>query len=490
MPSTESCRIQVESPNGHSADGSQMNELMTVNSSIVNVEELPSIAWKEANAPVQAPPAPAPRSPRTLSETGISLGHLTDLLLKTLYVHGVLQGNDLARMTRLPSRVIEESLRKLREQMLLEVSLTDVFGRIGNRYELTEKGYARAKEAVEACRYVGPAPVSLEQYLEHCQLQRVTGTQCNPVALRAAFHDYVMRPSMLSELGPAICSGKSILLSGPPGNGKTVIAKGLGRFLSLFCGEIYVPYAIMAENSIITLFDPGVHQTTDDEDLAQRGMSSSTESSKPSVNEGPVDLRWRRIKRPVVITGSELTLDLFELKYNKMANFYNAPLHIKANGGVFLVDDLGRQAIRTSDLLNRWSVPLEEGVDYLTLVTGRKCALPLEQLTIFATNLHPREISDSAFMRRIKHKLPINPPSQEQFAVIFHLACRQREIPYDESIVNFLFQNYYDKGRTPRASDPRDLLEIARSICRFSEMPVELTEDLIDECARRFFEAL
>jgi predicted ATPase with chaperone activity len=473
----------------HNADSSQLGELLPLNTSVANVEELPSIGWKEGNAPVQAPPAPAPRSPRTLSETGISQGHLNDLLLKTLYVHGVLQGNDLARMTRLPSVIVEDSLRKLREQMLLEISLADVFGRIGNRYELTEIGYARAKEAVEACRYVGPAPVSLQQYIEHCQLQRVTGTVCNPAALRAAFNDYVMRPSMLSELGPAICSGKSILLYGPPGNGKTVISKGLGRFLSLFCGEIYVPYAIMAENCIITLFDPGVHQTTDDDDLAQRGMSSSAESPRQSLHHGPVDLRWRRIKRPVVITGSELTLDLFELKYNKMANFYNAPLHIKANGGVFLVDDLGRQAIRTSDLLNRWSVPLEEGVDYLTLVTGRKCVLPLEQLTIFATNLHPREIADSAFLRRIKYKLPINPPSRELFSVIFHQACRQRDIPYDETIVDFLFQNYYELGRVPRASDPRDLLEIARSICRFSEIPVELSEELIDECARRFFEA-
>ena len=475
--------------NRHNADWSQMGELVPENFSAVPVVEHPSIAWKECNTPVQAPPAPAPRSPRTLSESGISQGHLNDLLLKTLYVHGVLQGNDLARMTRLPSGIIEDSLLKLREQRLLEVKLSDLLGRVGNRYELTENGYARAKEAVEACRYVGPAPVSLEQYIEHCQLQRVTGTQCNPVALRAAFNDYVMRPSMLSELGPAICSGKSILIYGPPGNGKTVIAKGLGRFLSLFCGEIYVPYAILAENCIVTLFDPGVHQTTDDDELAKRGMSS-TELSRQAIYDGQVDLRWRRIKRPVVITGSELTLDLLELKYNKLANFYNAPLHIKANGGVFFVDDLGRQTIRTSDLLNRWNVPLEEGVDYLTLATGRKCMLPLEQLTIFATNLHPREIADGAFMRRIKHKLPINPPSRDLFGVIFHLVCRQREIQYDESIVNFLFQNYYDKGRIPRASDPRDLLEIARSICRFSEMPVELSEDLIDECARRFFEVM
>ena len=482
--------MPVETMNRNSDDWPQIDDLSPDNFSSSQVEAHPSISWAESNTPVQAPPAPAPRSPRTLSELGISLGHLSDLLLKTLYVHGVLQGNDLTRLTRLPFGIVEESLRKLKEQRLLEVRLSELPGRVGHRFGLTETGHARAKEAIENCRYVGPAPVSLEQYVEHCQLQRVAGTRCNPAALRAAFKDYVMRPSMLGELGPAICSGKSILIYGPPGNGKTVIAKGLGRFLSLFCGEIYVPYAILAENSIITLFDPGIHQTTDDDALIQRGMSSSADLSSQIIHDGPVDLRWRRIKRPVVLTGSELTLDLLELKYNKLANFYNAPLHIKANGGAFLIDDLGRQAIRTSDLLNRWSVPLEEGVDYLTFCTGRKCMLPFEQLTIFATNLNPKEIADDAFLRRIKHKLPISPPSRELFTAIFHLACRKREIPFDESIVNVLFQNYYDKGRTPRASDPRDLLEIAGSICRFRESPVVLSEGLIDECARRFFEVM
>ncbi len=481
--------MPVETLIRNEADWSRMDDHPSEVLSSSQVVAHPSIAWTESNTPVQAPPAPAPRSPRTLAESGISQGHLGDLLLKTLYVHGVLQAVDLARLTRLPIGIVEESLRKLKDQRLLDVRSNEPAGRITNRFGLTEIGHGRAKEAVENCRYVGPAPVSLEQYIEHCQLQRVTGTRCNPVALRAAFKDYVMRPSMLSELGPAICSGKSILLYGPPGNGKTVIAKGLGRFLSMFCGEIYVPYAILAENSIVTLFDPGIHQTTDDDDLHQRGISS-TDLSNPMIHEGPVDLRWRRIKRPVVYTGSELNLDLLELKYNKLANFYNAPLHIKANGGVFLIDDLGRQAIRTSDLLNRWSVPLEEGLDYLTLCTGRKCVLPLEQLTIFATNLNPKEIADDAFLRRIKHKLPINPPSRELFTVIFHLACRQRDIAFDESIVNVLFRNYYDKGRSPRASDPRDLLEIAGSICRFREVPVVLTEELIDECARQFFEVM
>lgn len=367
--------------------------------------EMISVSREELASPV---PVPAPRSPRTMSESGLSNSHLSDLLLKTLYVHGILQGSDLARLIRLPFSVVEEPLRVLRDQRLVEAGASDLSGRVSYRFVLTEAGRTRAQEALEQNRYVGPAPVSLEQYVEHCQLQRVAGINCHPVSLRAVFQDYVLRPSMLDELGSALCGGKSVFLSGPPGNGKTVMAKGLGRFLNQFTSEIYVPYAILTESCLITLFDPGIHQTTDDADLAHRGMTSSANGSPTyPVQEGPVDARWRRIKRPVVVTGSELTLDLFELKYNKVANFYNAPLQIKANGGMLLIDDLGRQTVRSKDLINRWTVPLEEGVDYLTLATGRKCAIPLQQLTVFATNLDPNEIVDEAFLRRMKHKIRV-----------------------------------------------------------------------------------
>lgn len=436
----------------------------------------------------QVAPAPSPRSPVTLADSGLTNGQLSDLVLKTLYVHGVLQGMDLARLLRLPFNLIDESLRTLRDQKLVEVASGDLVGRITYRFALTDVGRLRARDSFENCRYVGPAPVPIKQYVEHCRLQHVTGTPCNPAALRTAFKDFVIRPSMLDELGPAVCSGKSIFVYGPPGNGKTVIAKGLGQFLNMFGGEIYVPYAILAENSIITVFDPGVHQTTDDADLSQRGMATTTNNqSSYLVHDGPLDLRWRRIKRPVVITGGELTLDMLELQYNKTANFYNAPLHIKANGGVFLIDDFGRQIVRPKDLLNRWIVPLEERVDYLTLTTGRKFMLPFEQLIIFSTNLDPKELVDDAFLRRIKHKIRIDPPNPELYKVIFQLVCRQRQIPFHEAIVDSLFQKYYDQGRTPRSSDPRDLLDMAQSICRFHDQPITLTDELIDECARRFF---
>jgi predicted ATPase with chaperone activity len=278
-------------------------------------------------------------------------------------------------------------------------------------------------------------------------------------------------------------------LWGPPGNGKTTIAKGLGRYLNRFANEIYVPYAILVDNCIVTVFDPGIHQTTDDTDLAQRGITAPANGvlSGP-VQDGPIDLRWRRVRRPVVVTGNELTLDLLELKYHKPGNFYHAPLQIKANGGLFLIDDLGRQTVRSQELINRWTI-LEESFDYLTLANGRKCMLPIEQLTVFATNLDPQQVVDEAFMRRIKHKIHIEAPVHEQYAAIFQLACRQQEVPYDEAMVEDLLQKYRDLGRTPRSSDPRDLLNMARSICRFHELPFTLNTNLMQDSASRFFDA-
>jgi hypothetical protein len=203
--------------------------------------------------------------------------------------------------------------------------------------------------------------------------------------------------------------------------------------------------------------------------------------------ENPPDLRWRRIRRPVVITGGELTLAMLELRYNATSNFYQAPLHIKANGGVFLIDDFGRQIVSPRDLLNRWILPLEERIDYLTLATGKNFAVPFEQLIIFSTNLDPRELVDEAFLRRIRHKINIGTPSRELFTEIFRLACERRQIPFNAAALDYLFETYYDRGKPPRSSDPRDLLEIVQAICRFRNQEVRLTENLLAEATQRFF---
>jgi hypothetical protein len=450
-------------------------------------QRLPSPTIPSAGSSA-APTLAAPRPPTTLAESGLQLGQVADLVLKQLYLHGTLLGGDVARATRLPFSIVDEALRLLRDQKCVEVASGDLVGRVSYRFALTELGRGRACESFEHCRYVGPAPVPLEQYVAQCHRQHVTGTQCTMPVLRTAFKDFVVRPSLLEELGPAVCSGTSIFIYGPPGNGKTLVAKGLGQFLNMQGGEIYVPYAIQAESSIITVFDPGIHQTTDEATPSPRSPNSASgEGASYVVPEGQADLRWRRIRRPVVVTGGELTLDMLELQYNASGNFYTAPTHIKANGGVFLIDDFGRQLVRPKDLLNRWIVPLEERVDYLTLSTGRKFQVPFEQLIIFSTNLDPRELVDDAFLRRIRHKVKVESPDRTLYGEIFHLICQQRNIPYEASAVDLIFRKYYDQGRTPRASDPRDLVETANSICRFHEQPLVLTERLVDECARRFF---
>ena len=461
----------------------------------------PPVTQPPAATPAQ--PSPARRSPRSvgrfpqtpvapqsLIQSGLSLMQISELILKQLYLQGALLGIDIARQARLPFNVVDEGLVFLKDEKCIEVASGDLIGRVSYRFNLTDLGRVRAREAFEQCRYVGPAPVPLDAYVRQCLEQTVTGTICDADSLLEGFRDLIIRPNLLNELGPAVCSGRSIFIYGPPGNGKTMIAKGLGRFLNTFGGEIYVPYAIHADSGIVTIYDPTIHVATDNGDLLGAEMETTAgPNSERSrlLQDNPPDLRWRRIKRPVVITGGELTLEMLDLRYNSVGNFYQAPLHIKANGGVFLIDDFGRQIVSPRDLLNRWILPLEEKVDYLTLATGRKMSVPFEQLIIFSTNLDPRELVDEAFLRRIRHKINIGTPDRSLFTEIFKLSCHQHQIPFASDAVDYLYATFYDQGKPPRSSDPRDLLEIVQAICRFRNQEVLLSHDLIAEATQRFF---
>jgi predicted ATPase with chaperone activity len=437
-----------------------------------------ALEWEGAGLPE------APSAPETLKEAGLSVGFLNDMILKCLYTHGGMLGLDLSRLLCLPFKVIEESLQFLKDEKCLEVTGGDLIGRISYRFNLTELGRRRAQDATTQCGYVGPAPVPLEDYIEQTYRQAVTGIHCTPDLLRASFGHLVLSDELFNAIGPAVVSGRSIFIYGPPGNGKTSIARAIGDFMNNSGGEIYVPYAFLGENSIITVYDQALHQ------LAEDGNDNRDDDNEATIrrllNTGTVDARWVRIRRPVVVTGGELNLGMLDLRYNADSNFYQAPLHVKANGGIFLIDDFGRQLVSPKELLNRWILPLEDRHDFLTVASGKKFEVPFEQLTIFSTNLDPKDLVDDAFLRRIRHKVAVLAPGRDVYQRIFINMTKKLGMNPCPEAVDFLYQRYYNTGRNARASDCRDLLETVQSICRYRRQPVQLTRDLMVEAASSF----
>jgi predicted ATPase with chaperone activity len=428
-----------------------------------------------------APEAPSP--PESLREAGLTLAFLNDLILKALYLRGTMVGRDLGQFLCLPFKVVKEALKFLKDEKNIEVMGGDLVGEVSYRFSLTDLGRRRAQEAMDMCAYCGPAPVPLEDYVEQTYRQAVTGIRCTPESLSAPFSHLVIKDDMFNALGPAIVSGRSVFIYGPPGNGKTAMARAIGEFMNQAGGAIYVPYAFLAEGSVVTVYDPSLHQVDENADASFIDPDSSV---KRLLNTGAIDPRWVRIRRPVIVTGGELTLEMMDLKYNAESKFYQAPIHFKANGGVFLIDDFGRQIVSPKELLNRWILPLEDRHDFLTVASGKKFQVPFEQLIIFSTNLDPKDLVDDAFLRRIRHKVQVHAPTRDVYERIFHNYARKLGMQNCPDAIDYLYERYYSRGRSPRASDCRDLLEIVQSICRYRRHPVHLSRDLIAEAATSF----
>ncbi len=350
-----------------------------------------------------------PRRRKRCRRPGLTLGFLNDLILRTLYMRGGMLGLDLARFLCLPFKVIEESLQLPQGR---EVHRGD--RRRPDRprqlpLQPDRAGPPPRPGRDEAVRLRRPRP-GAARGLRRADLSPGghRHRRARPEPLRAAFCHLVISDELFNAIGPAIVSGKSVFIYGPPGNGKTSIARSIGDFMNNAGGEIYVPYAFLAENSIITVYDQAVHQRVDGD--GDDRLEDNEATIRRLLNTGTVDPRWVRIRRPVIVTGGELNLDMLDLRYNAEANFYQAPLHVKANGGVFLIDDFGRQLCSPKELLNRWILPLEDRHDFLTVASGKKFEVPFEQLIIFSTNLDPKDLVDDAFLRRIRHKVEINAP--------------------------------------------------------------------------------
>jgi hypothetical protein len=414
-----------------------------------------------------------PPVPRSIEDTGIAVDRLEQLLVKTLF-NGEASGHLVADRMRLPYSILEPLIERLRAERLIEVKGASGSGTAAFRYALTDLGRDRARQYLDISEYAGATPVPLGAYISYMTALRESRGYIDHDRLSLGFKHLIVGDDVLEQLGPAVNMGKGVFLYGPPGNGKTVLAEGMGRTLG---GDMFIPYAIDVDGHVMTMFDPINHESLE-----------ATDDAPSLLAEAPRDRRWVRIKRPVVIVGGELTLEMLDLTFNPISKFYEAPIQLKANGGVFLVDDFGRQRMRPQDLLNRWIVPLESRVDYLTLHTGKKIQLPFDVLTVFATNLAPASLADEAFLRRIAYKIPIIDPTMEQFTQIFELNCKRLDLQFDSVIIAYLHKRHYEPVNRPlRACHARDLLDQVMALCRYRGIQPRITRELLDRACASYF---
>lgn len=440
----------------------------------------------EPTPPASSPPPPEVSDstlhqvlaePLTIEATRIPQSFLADLALKILYYGGLMQGKQVAEAMHLNfSGVVEPILRNLKADHLVEVTGGNHLYSGSYQYSITSKGSERAKELLERNRYAGPCPVTLRHYTEVVHLQAQDRPLVREADVREAIAGLILSDETIGRIGPAVNSHEAVFIYGPPGNGKTSIAKAIG--LGLLPGRVMVPHAIFEDGQIIRVFDPETHQAIDEEEAQRAGIDQ-------------LDERWVCCRPPIVITGGELTLEDLDLIWSDTSRYYEAPLQLKANGGMLIIDDFGRQKMEPRELLNRWIVPLEEQIDFLTFHTGKKFPIPFENLIVFATNLNPTSLVDEAFLRRIGHKLGIDNPSEEGYRQIFMNVCQARSIQFDEETFNYLLRNYYAEGDRPlRACHPRDLVKHLTNFATYRDEPPTMTVELIDWAARSYFAEL
>lgn len=424
--------------------------------------------------PTGVTPPPVPRS---LAETGLNAVMMRDILLKTMFRTNAEQVSDLSRLIALPLVLTQEVIDQCRGQRMVEATGT-LHATSSNEmgYRLTDTGKARALDALAQSEYYGALPVPLEMYRTQVKAQSIRNINLTRQQLLKGMGHLILPPDLIDNLGPAVSSGRSMLMYGPPGNGKSSISNGIRDALG---DKIYVPRAIEYSGQVITVYDPIVHT------LAPLPMDDPNALRRTGVR---FDTRYVYCDRPTVITGGELTLDMLDLKYNATARTYNASLQLKASGGVFIVDDLGRQAEPPQKLVNRWIVPLEESRDILALQSGEKFTVPFDTLVIFSTNFHPNEIFDGAALRRIFFKIKVDGPNQENFLKIFALVARKKKMPLNETALLHLLKVKYPTIQNNFANyQPTFLIDQMIAICEFEGIPYQMTPDLIDRAWANMF---
>src|SRR6476661_7232255 len=402
-----------------------------------------------------------------LADSGIHDQFLCDLALKHVAMLPEPSTASVADRLKLPRALTEELLYHLYREKLIEMRLQSAVG--ATRYAMLDHGWERVGRLQQQSGYLGPAPVSLEDYSHMMRLQAVPSRSATMENVRAAFNDLVLPDSLLQTLGCVINSRSSLFLTGLPGTGKTAVSERMNSALS---GSIWIPYSVEVDNQIIRIFDSHTHRPV---------------AKKDSIIE--FDRRWIEIERPLVMVGGELTLDHTDLQWSETARFYEAPFQMKSNGGTLVIDDFGRQRVDPHDLLNRWIVPLEGRIDYLTLHTGKKIEVPFEQLLIFATNLDPSDLVDDAFLRRMGYRLYITPPDRQMYTMIFEQYARSMGFEYHAKYIEYLFRLYEVDKRPLRACEPRDLIQRCADLCKYENIPMELSNDLLHLAWQNYFGA-
>jgi predicted ATPase with chaperone activity len=412
----------------------------------------------------ESPAGPA-RRPRTLAEIDVPQTTLEDLALKTLFLGGPISVLELSKRIRLSFEVTTELFYRLRAEQLCHV--TGMAGNVPN-LAITTQGKSRAMDLLSLCQYSGPAPVSLQSYVELVRKQSVRNVSVHSADLARAFSDLVLDDNMLRQFGTALNSGVSIFLYGPPGAGKTVIAHAMSRAIAEVA--IWIPYAVEVVGQIITVYDPALHSR-----IEHHGHSLHDE-------------RWVLCHRPSVSVGGELTIEMLDLELNSNTKFYDGPVQMKANNGLLIIDDFGRQRVRPEDLLNRWIVPLDRGIDFLTLAGGRKVEMPFEMLVVFASNMSPSELKDAAFLRRIKTKIKVGAITDAQFGEIFRRVARDNELEVENDTIQELISLIRDSLRQElRACHPKDLVNQVCWAARYEGAQPVLDRGALQRAADAYF---
>ncbi len=415
-----------------------------------------------------------PRTPTTVEQLGVGAGIVLDLALKTLFQYGQRRGKELAEQLCINHNALFEVMVEARNRKLCELQGSSASYETLWVYALSQAGRDHVARVMERDQYFGAVPVSLEHSNEMVKRQSVTGRKVTLPDIRELFKDLVLGDDLIKQFGPACNSGQSIFLYGHPGNGKTLLARQLSRLVDR---PIVIPKAIEADGQVIKLFDPGVHKVVSPSDF---GIGDT------DLRE--FDTRWVLIERPFVVVGGELMMHHLDIAFDDKLKYYTAPLQMMANGGIFLIDDFGRQRVSPQEILNRWIVPLENRVDFFTLVTGRQIVVPFDVLLVLSTNLAPQDLVDEAFLRRIRFKIEVRNPTEAQFKEIFRRMCAARGVEYNDAMITYLINyHYFESGRELRSCHPRDLLDQMVELASFEGAPLTLNSDLIDAACRTYF---